>query len=283
MKLPLGIAKKLHRLASGEVLPKSRLQHSFIERMIEEGVIYVRTIGRSKQHLFIRDRNLLCNYLKNIGINDLPEYIEKIEGNDFSRSEAIRISSNSKLKSVRTFRGFPVNCLEPVIAMLHDAPVLIQPYRGIFTFIYDYKKFIPDDDVIIIGIENSENFRFIEKQAHLFRGYKSLFVSRYPQSRDLIEWLCLIPNTYIHFGDFDFEGINIYYSEFEKRLKEKAMFFIPDNIEEMLKMYGNRELYDRQFSRVVLEITDERIQRLVSLMHKYKKCLEQEIFIKGEK
>ena len=47
---------------------------------------------------------------------------------------------------------------------------------------------------------------------------KILFVCRYPQSNDLIKWLQSIPNRYLHFGDLDFAGINIYLNEFKKYL-----------------------------------------------------------------
>jgi len=279
MKPPLGIAKKIMRLASGEIIPKSQVQHPFVERMIEEGVVHIKATGRSKKHLFIREQEILYNYLKNLGINDLSEYIDKLSSEKLTRAEAVKISSDSKLKSIRTFRGFPINCYSPIEAKLNDTFVLLEPSEGLFSFIYDFECFIPNKGVTIIGVENPENFRYITRQTHLFKNVKPLFVSRYPQSKDLIAWLILIPNRYLHFGDFDFEGINIYYNEFEKHLKERATFFIPDNIEDMLKMYGNRELYDRQFSRVMTKVTDERILRLVSLMHKYKKCLEQEVFI----
>ena len=282
MKLPLGIAKKILRLASGEILPKSQIQHPFVERMIEEGVIHIKASGRRKKHLFIREQDAIYHYLKNLGINDLSEYIDKLSSEKLTRAEAVKISSDSKLKSIRTFRGFPINCYRPIKARLNDMPLLLEPSEGLFSFVYDFEYFVPNEDVTIIGVENPENFRYVTRQAYLFQNVKPLFVSRYPQSKDLINWLLLIPNMYLHFGDFDFEGINIYYNEFEKHLKKRATFFVPDNIEDMLRMYGNRELYDRQFSRAITNITDERIFRLVSLMHKHKKCLEQEVFIEKE-
>ena len=68
--------------------------------------------------------------------------------------------------------------------------------------------------MIVVGVENGENFCRIRSQKYLFGDNKVLFVSRYPQSADLREWLIKIPNRYIHFGDFDLAGICIYQSEF---------------------------------------------------------------------
>lgn len=50
-----------------------------------------------------------------------------------------------------------------------------------------------------------------------------LFVSRYPFSSDLVDWLALIPNPYIHFGDFDPEGIMIFQFPFKKALGKKSL------------------------------------------------------------
>ena len=66
------------------------------------------------------------------------------------------------------------------------------------------------EDVMVVGIENPENFRWISRQKVFFKENLSsssplLFVSRYPQTQhgDLIRWLKAIPNRYVHFGDLD--------------------------------------------------------------------------------
>ena len=64
-----------------------------------------------------------------------------------------------------------------------------------------------------------------------------LFVSRYPQSADLREWLIKIPNRYIHFGDFDLAGICIYQSEFYKFLGDRAGFLIPEDIRREVEIW----------------------------------------------
>lgn len=40
--------------------------------------------------------------------------------------------------------------------------------------------------------------------------------------------------SYKHFGDFDFEGINIFLNEYKKHIDDNAKFFIPDDIEKMI-------------------------------------------------
>ena len=106
-------------------------------------------------------------------------------------------------------------------------------------------------------------------------------MSRYPQSNDLIKWLSTIPNHYLHFGDFDFAGINIYQKEFKKHLDDRATFFMPENTELLLLKFGNRDIFNRQYNAVKYYSldTEKKIKEVIRLMLKYKKALEQEVFI----
>jgi hypothetical protein len=146
--------------------------------------------------------------------------------------------------------------------------------------VYDFESLIPPADTVIIGVENAENFRHIEKQQYLFKEVKALFVCRYPQgqSNDLMEWLRSVPNPYLHFGDLDFAGINIYLQEYKKHLGTRATFFIPENTETLLIKYGNRKLYDQQKLNAVA-ITEDGLQKIIALLHKYKAGLEQEALL----
>ena len=83
----------------------------------------------------------------------------------------------------------------------------------------------------------------------------------------------------MHFGDFDFAGLNIYVNEFKKHLHGKASFYLPTDIEEKLSAKGNRNNYNKQaimFNRT--EIEEENVLTLLKLIEKYKKGLEQEIY-----
>jgi len=64
-------------------------------------------------------------------------------------------------------------------------------------------------------------------------------------------------------------------------LKGKATFFLPPNIEQLLSSKGNRDNYNKQsilFDKN--EVKEENILKLLKLIEKYKKGLEQEIFAK---
>jgi hypothetical protein len=282
MTLPVSIAEKLIAMLNGEKIPFSKVKHSVVDSMIDNGILKKQIQGRSKALIYLTNRNGLSAYLKNhFGIDDLEAYVEGFQRADLSRADAIEIASNSKLKSIRTFKGFLVNCFQSVECILNKRQITIEPQEGAFTFIYDYEHFFPSDKITIVGIENPENFRNIQKQKKLFENIQPLFISRYPQTKDLVRWLQKIPNNYLHFGDFDFSGLNIYFNEYKKHLKDKANFFLPPDIERLLESRGNRDNYNNQailFDRN--QIKEENVLALLKLIEKYRKGLEQEIFAK---
>lgn len=282
MILPISIVEKLVSIQNGEKIPFSKLKHSIIEAMLDNGILKTQIQGRSKKLIYISNKNALVYYLKNhFGIDSLEKYAEGFKRENLSRADAIDISSNSKLKSIRTFKGFLVNCFQPLECLLNNKSIVIQPDEGSFTFIYDFENFTLNDNITIVGIENPENFRHIQKQRKLFEDIQPLFVSRYPQTKDLIKWLQKIPNNYLHFGDFDFAGLNIYFNEYKKHLQDTATFFLPLNIEKLLSTKGNRDNYNKQSIQFdKRQVLEENVLTLIRLIEKYKKGLEQEILAK---
>jgi hypothetical protein len=282
MKLPVSIAEKLIAMQNGEKIPFSKVKHSVIDSMIDNGILKKQIQGRSKALVYLINRNGLSAYLKNhFGVDSLENYVEVLHRADLSRADAIDIASNSKVKSIRTFKGFLVNCFEPVGCILNNRQITIEPQGGTFTFIYDYEYFFPSVNITIVGIENPSNFRHILKQRKLFENIQPLFVSWYPQNKDLVRWLQIIPNNYLHFGDFDFAGLNIYINEFKKKLKDRANFVLPSNVEKLLSTNGNRDIYNKQTIQFdKSQIKEENVHVLLRLIEKYKKGLEQEIYVK---
>ena len=189
---------------------------------------------------------------------------------------------------LRRQEGFPVNSYERVECFLGGDSFPVNPQEGSFLFVSDWKKFTIPEDVVVIGVENMENFRMIRRQRRFFEEYlhthglsdKVLFVSRYPQSTDLRRWLCTIPNHYLHFGDFDLAGINIFLFEFQQYLgKERSSYLIPADIESRLKS-GSRKRYDEQYYRFKDIKSDAcELQQLIDLIHHERKTYDQEGYI----
>lgn len=284
MKISQKNAKLLKLLITGETIPSSQMNKALRDTLLADGVLDQKVTGRTKKTLFFKNPDNISTYLKNqFGISDIDKYIDLLENENSTKADAVEISSNSKIKSTRSFSGFPIQVLEDITVTMMEKDIILSPQKGLFTFVSDWKSFMPNPDVIIIGVENGETFSNIEDYSHLFDTNKQyLFVSRYPQSTDLREWLLMIPNRYIHFGDFDIAGIAIYYNEIKKYLDDRAEFFVPGAIEKLIEEYGNRELFDKQIHLLdsAKMIEEENVIKLLSLIFNMKKGLEQELFSK---
>ena len=283
-KLPLALAEKLLLLVAGECIPASKLKYTIVDELIAEGILY--KPGKLKSTIQLVDQQQLLLYLQNYyAISDLNLYVETLKKEDYSRADLVTISADSKLRNVRSFKGFMVNSYCAISTLMNGEPFVIKPQEGSFQFVYDFENFVPADDVTIVGIENPENFRHITKQQYLFKDIQPLFVSRYPQnqSQDLIKWLQSIPNNYLHFGDFDLAGIGIYLHEYKLKLSNKSSFFIPENIEYLLRTYGNKLRYDYQKTNFDISLIEEQeLLQLIQLIHQHKKGLDQEVLIISE-
>lgn len=206
-----------------------------------------------------------------------------LSSKDSSRSAQAFVAGNSKLVAARSCLGFPVNSYEPIACLLNDQEVTVNPQVGSFMFLTDWQMFTIPPDVTVVGIENMENFRMIRQQRLLFEQAigteRLLFVSRYPQSTDLCSWLQRIPNRYVHFGDFDLAGINIFLTEFHAHLGTRSSFLIPSDIETRL-CNGSKERYDDQYQRFRhLKTNIPPLQSLIDLINKLHRCYDQEGYI----
>lgn len=282
--LRLSLAEKLLRLLEGEKMPSSQMKYPEVKELFAENILTEIRQGRMKSVYQLRNPQSFYTYLSNrFGIHDLYVYVDALKKEEITKSELALASSDSKARKIRSFKGFLINSYEPISATLNREPIVIHPAPGTFQFIYDFETFSVDKDVMIVGIENAENFRQIEKLRYLFEHIKPLFVSRYPQNqhKDLIRWLQVIKNPYLHFGDFDLSGIQIFLFEYFRHLGDKATFFIPPNIESLIERYGNSKRYDNQMTHFeIKEIANEQLLELIKTIHLYKKGLDQEVLIR---
>lgn len=274
----------LHRLMDGESVAVSSLRKDIAKAMLEEGLLTVQTHGSRRTYRAI-NTSALKSFLESHfeELRNIETYEVLLDKNTLTRSEQATDTGNSKLVKVRSCPGFPVNTYEPIVCCLNGNDFKVNPSEGSFVFVTDWKTFIIPKDVIIVGVENMENFRMIRKQRELFESeighHRFLFVSRYPQSTDLCSWLQSISNRYVHFGDFDLAGIHIFLTEFHKYLGERSSFLIPSDIEQRLE-YGSTIRYDAQYSKFrTLKCDMQKLQLLIDLINKYHRCYDQEGFI----
>lgn len=279
----MAISASIQALMAGEQVAGSKLNGNLLSELMAEGLLLVIARGSRKSYR-ARDIEALKRYLI-----DKDESFRMLEANAAdSRASMAAETGNSKLVSVRSCPGFPINSYEPIECSLHGKPFMVNPQEGSFLFVTDWETFVIPQEVIVMGIENMENFRMIRQQRSFFEDYlkvhgmsgKILFVSRYPQSLDLRKWLTSIPNHYIHFGDYDLAGINIFLSEFQQYIgKDRSSFLIPDDIELRLKS-GSKSRYDEQYNRFKdMKSDSQEIQHLIELIHQERKGYDQEGYI----
>lgn len=274
----MAISASIQALISGEQVAGSKLSSKLLNELMAEGLLSVVTHGSRKSYR-ARDVKALKRYLI-----DKDESYRMLEVSSFvSRASLAAETGNSKLMTVRSCPGFPVNSYEPISCSLCDKDFVVNPNEGSFVFIDNWQQFSIPQDIVVVGIENMENFRRIRQQKKLFESVLGnmplLFVSRYPQSTDLRNWLMGIPNRYVHFGDFDLAGIHIFLTEFQKYLGDRASFLIPSDIEQRLTQ-GSATRYNIQYNKFhTLRCTDTKLQSLIGLIMNYHKCYDQEGYI----
>lgn len=276
-------------LANGDTVPSSKLR-SFrgLDEMRADGILTVITHGSKRAYKAV-DRQSLLSYLSaKYHLDDLGGTLDLLLKKEASRAQQVELTGDSKFIRHRVMKGFLVNSYEPIDATLNGTRFTILPLEGSYAFIYDYEQFSIPSDILVVGIENSENFRKIRQQKWLFDkmlpNRPILFVSRYPQneSRDLVRWLQSITNDYVHFGDLDLSGIRIFLTEFHRYLGDRASFLIPPDYEERIS-HGSADRYNAQLqSTKNMFISDSRLQALTDCIHRHHRGYDQEGFCRQE-
>ena len=288
MKITIALIDKLIRLRNGESLPASQLKGDWIEDLVHDGVL-ISTSHGSRKTWFAPNAETLCKALASVDERfiDMELLRETLLSENALRSQQASSAGNSKLVMARSCPGFPVNSYEPISCTLNGQEFVVNPQEGYFLFVADWQSFFVPDDVVVVGVENMENFRMVRQQRELFEqcigNNRLLFVSRYPQSIDLRSWLQIIPNRYIHFGDFDLAGINIFLTEYNAYLGDRSSFLIPSDIERRLAK-GTIERYNDQYQKYKnVNSNIPEIQHLIDVINRYHRCYDQEGYIKIKK
>ena len=284
MQVPKSLAEAIRCLVAGESVAASRLRSDLAGALLDEGLLSVQAHGRRRTYRAI-DAMALKAFVESRyeGFRQIDVADNFSGGDTLTRSAQAVATGNSKLAKVRSCPGFPVNAYEPIPCMLNGSAWTVHPPEGSFAFVTDWKTFVIPSDVVVVGVENMENFRMVRRQRALFESQvgsgRLLFVSRYPQSIDLRSWLQGIPNRYVHFGDFDLAGIHIFLTEFEPFVGARASFLIPSDIDERLRG-GSMERFNSQFARFQHLHSDRPdLQALIELILRHHRCYDQEGYI----
>lgn len=284
IKITPRLIKNLRDITAGKSVAYSSLPESLSLPLLREGLLSIEAHGSKKS---LRTNN--PEALKTA----LPDYNEALSHLDcdkllfeaHTRADQASLTGNSKLRSERSCPGFLVNAYDRIDCRLNGKPFALEPPQGSATYIADWQHFDVPDNILIVGVENMENFIRIREQREFVESFMTdaesnvLFVARYSFSSDLMHWLARIPNRYLHFGDFDLAGISIFLSQFLPYVGDRGTFLIPADIESKIS-HGSRERYDIQYARYSTLTTDNpQLKSLITLIHRYRRCYDQEGYI----
>jgi len=243
------------------------------------GAINIERVSAQREKAYTQKEKNIFLALQNRGYNinskgDLQEMIESFSKVQ-SRDEIQKLQTSTKAQNSESLRGLFISSTMRVDILLDAKTFTISENCGVGYFFFHTQKVELSKDVTIVGVENFQVVWFSKKYAKLFEAKKLIFVMINPY---MLEWIESLENEYIHFGDFDLAGLNIYANRVVPHLKKskKHSFFVPSNIEELIKKYGNAELYQKQLSYRDTHLQERYLVELREIMKRYKKVLEQE-------
>lgn len=271
-------------MSQGETLKASEItDKKALQRFIEDGIIYKVPAGGRRYQYVVNCPDALAHYLAvNYQVHSLERYLDLFEHESVSGEEALQATYSTKTRRSHVMNGFFIDSTEPVELRYGSEMINLPAPDDAGIFFFSPEKLDIPKHITIVGVENPEVFRKIRRLSACFTNYQPcLFVLRY-MSKGLVNWLQQIPNSYLHFGDFDPAGLAVYINEFRANLQaSRCRFFIPQDIEESISNYGNRELYEKQY-KATYNIdfpTYPEIAPLAAILKKHRKGLEQEFLL----
>ena len=131
----MAISASIQALISGEQVAGSKLSSKLLAELMAEGLLLVVTHGSRKSYR-ARDVEALKRYLI-----DKDESYRMLEAHSSdSRASMAAETGNSKLLTVRSCPGFPVNSYEPIACTLCGDKFVVNPPEGSFVFIRKITK-----------------------------------------------------------------------------------------------------------------------------------------------
>lgn len=286
MNWTAGTIKRIMTLREGETVPSSALKGDWVDELLELHILGCQVNGSRRKYV-VRDREGFDAYLVQLDsrLSDLEGLLAILADKQPDRAQMAAVGGNSKTRLVAASTGFLMKCFSPIGCSLGDEPYELNLPPGLAWFVEDSKGLRIPADVLVVGLENMESFQRLGEYKEWFEPWLSaderriLFVIGFPGRKALVNWLKTIPNRYLHFGDFDLSGIQIFEGNFRKVLGDRATFLIPDDVEERIRM-GSQERYDKQWTQTRHLRSDlPELQRLIELIHRYKKGYDQEGYI----
>lgn len=247
-------------------------------------------IDGKPQQVYLNDAAALIGVINSNGykINSIDDLDYFINQNDepISRNEMPDYYVHTKAKESKSFNGLMVNVINKLEITFKNKKQYIYPMDGMGLFLHYVSKLELSDDVIIVGVENPQVVWEISKYKYLFdkdKKYLFISISEY-KTKYQYKWLESFEGEYLHFGDFDLAGANIYLNTIVSRLKKsrKHSFLMPNNIYKIIKEKNYKKDYSNQlrYFNNIESKNDLILQELIEFIKSNKITIEQEALSK---
>ncbi len=280
MKINKSDFLNLKALIELETITEGKFKNPDIVEYLKLNGAVTRSQKGSRKYIDLAKEENIFLFLKNHNYNidsieKIDSYIEDIFDKKSSRDIIQKYHNNTKEITSKSMHGLYLSSLQKLNITLDGNTISILPNDGLGYFFFHTQKVEISKHTLIVGVENYQVVWFAKRYEKFFDKPNILFVVTTPY---MLWWISTLENEYIHFGDYDLAGVNIYLNKVVPRLlkSKKYSMFIPHNIEELIKKYGNSELYEKQKQYENLNCDDVNVNSLVDIIRKFKKGLEQE-------
>jgi len=258
------------KFVNRELVKELKLNGSVVDGKKTPKVRYINLAKEENVFLVLKNNNYFIDSLE-----EIDDYIQEMFDKKPSRDEVQKWHNSTKSKESKSLNGLYVSSLNKIDIKLNDKIVTIIPDSGLGYFLFYTQKIELYESTIIVGVENYQVVWFAQKYKQFFDNKDILFIVINPF---MLEWIENLKNEYVHFGDYDLAGINIYLNKILPRLKKskKHSMFIPQNIEYLIQEHGDPELYEKQKQYKNLDTNDIQINNLIKSIRDNKKSIEQE-------
>ena len=262
-------------------LPQSRVAKRFqplVEKLMTCGAVAELPVSRGVK-IVIRDQQAFDLVVGSMFPQGLRIDLAQIE----SRAEAVWAYANAKAVQRGSDQGIGVRSANPNFTISADGqsiPIgkLTELSGGLLSQFKDPSAWKIDGRIGII--ENIENFWNYERVLPEI----DLAIAASPITNKLIDWLgtsglCRCP--LVHWGDYDPVGVREYV-RLRRAFPDRATTFIPQDIENWIAKFGQRERIMKQaayLNSLRDETDDPVVGRMVELFDKHRKGLDQELLL----
>jgi len=277
-----GLIRTLARLLEEGSIPWSRVtskQRDRLRSLMETNVLTVERSGSGKR-LEVQSERVVRQFAE----NQYPEGLDRARtaaDGSLHASEAVARLRDAKRgvagEEIVLFRG------EPSTTIIHDGtPVQIGDLTeavGVSAVLLGPKTTIEIGETLAV-VENREAFLQFEG---LGTKARLACFGNGRLSSQMLEWLGFLASEeeeIIHCPDYDPVGLSDFQRLYDACGKQAHLFW-PDGLESLIEKYGKTDLYEKNYGLLegLGNSSHPAVQRLLPLLHRYGRGLEQEILL----